>query len=80
MFIEFCKFQTACRYASLAYDDPDDHTQLSIVCKKKRTPGESWGKCDEAHCPYFGVEIHNIQIFQNGELVATAESGTIVYE
>lgn len=77
--MEFSVFQSACKYMRLAYDDPDDHINMSAVCNGKRPPGESWGKCDKVHCPYFGVEGYDVQIFKDGELIGTAEKITMVF-
>ena len=76
--MEFSTFRTACKYAFYAYDDEYDHTKMSLVCKRIIPRGESWGKCDEAHCPYYGVEIRDGKVYQDGKVVATVESGRIV--
>lgn len=78
--MDFYIFQSACRYAGLAQDNPDDHTKVSIVCNKKVPRGCSWGTCDEAHCPYYGKAISDIKIYHNGELIGKSKSGKVIYE
>lgn len=76
--MEFKIFREACKFTRFAYDT-DDHTRLNIVCQRKIPAGESWGKCDESHCPYYGIQIRNIKVFQNEKLIGTAENGKVVY-
>lgn len=78
--MEFYQFQSACQYSGLAYDDPDDHTRMTVVCHGNVPPGKSWGKCDKAHCPYFGVEIRDVSIYQDGKLIGKAKRGKVVYK
>ena len=57
--MEFNTFQLSCRFSSFASAYRDDHTRMEIVCNRddRRPDGHSWGICDEAHCPYFGIRI-----------------------
>lgn len=57
--MNFKTFQPLCPYGSLAYAYRDDHTRMELVCNRddRRPEGHSWGICDEAHCPYFGIRI-----------------------
>lgn len=69
---------TICPYVGLAFDDPDDHTQLCPVCYANVPQDSSWGKCDKNYCPYYGVEMtmSNIVAYnKNGEKMFTADSG-----
>ena len=78
--MEFATFQLLCPYNSLAYVYQDDHTRMKPVCNRsdRRPEGSSWGKCDEAHCPYFGVGIvgKNVAIYNNGMELGKCESIT----
>lgn len=79
--MKFSKFQSVCKYAHYVYSDPDDHTRMEYVCSKAdQVPvGESWGKCDEPYCPYFGQQISNVMIGANNAENLIATSGRIVY-
>ena len=78
--MDFTTFRTACKWAKLAFADQDDHTKLKRVCKKIIPQGESWGKCDEAHCTYFGCKGSKVRIFADDKLIATADSVEFVLE
>ncbi len=56
---DFDSFQLVCRHCRSAFVYRDDHTRMGMVCvRPDRIPaGHSWGKCDETHCPYFGIRI-----------------------
>lgn len=78
--MNFERFKTACKWVGMGFTDPDDHTKLDFVCHKKRPPGESWGICNEPHCPYFGRVGREVRIYTEDKLVATAESVRFVLE
>ncbi len=79
--MDFQTFQPLCPYSYMSYVYPYDHTRMEATCQRKDRipPGESWGICDKAHCPYFGEKItgDNIVIYDSlGNVVATAETMT----
>lgn len=72
--MEFKQFQRVCKY--MGYGIVDGYSSLfETTCRKldQIPAGSSWGKCDEVHCPYYGVAICG----KNAKLIT--ESG-IVFE
>lgn len=55
-------------------------TNFYKTCRRKDMipEGESWGKCDEKHCPYFPKIVNNLVCMdRNGEILFTAKEAII---
>ena len=66
--IDFERFVPACRFVGEGYNGAGGFDR---VCRRRdrRPPNASWGICDEAHCPYFGVRTGPGEVFCNGKKV-----------
>lgn len=62
--MDFNTFEPLCPHGRTVYPYRDDHTKLAVACQREDRipPGHSWGICDEAHCPYFGIEINGANV------------------
>ena len=58
--MNFKTFQSNCKYAQYGLKQ-NTARDFELTCRKpERVPkGCSWGVCDEAHCPYFGINGKN---------------------
>lgn len=56
--MNFKTFQSNCKYAQYGLKQ-DTVRDFELTCRKsERVPkGCSWGVCDEAHCPHFGIMV-----------------------
>ena len=79
MEIDFEKFQTVCRFMKFGVVDGTTDTFEPTCRRTDRIPqGHSWGKCDEPHCPYYGIKIVPGALFMDGKRIGEVESGRIV--
>jgi hypothetical protein len=55
--MNFKTFQSNCKYAQYGLKQ-DTVRDFELTCRKPGCvpKGCSWGVCDEAHCPYFGIK------------------------
>ena len=77
--MRFSEFSNACKFAGLTFTD-DSHVEIIDICKKPgRIPqGQSWGICDEEHCPYFGIKGRKGTIYIDGQAAGAIENCKIV--
>lgn len=56
--MNFKVFQSNCKYAQYGLKQ-DTVRDFELTCRKLECvpQGCSWGVCDEAHCPHFGIKI-----------------------
>lgn len=75
--MNFNEFQQICKYQR---PGSDGQGGFDYTCRKpdRRPPGESWEKCREDYCPYFGIKIKDAKIFSEGKEIYTAKELTIV--
>lgn len=77
--MDFREFQSACRFMNYGIVEDTTDTFEPTCRRRDRIPqGASWGKCDEQHCPYFGIKIGPGTIYCEGKEAATFDSGRIV--
>lgn len=57
MNVDFETFQDTCRYCQWGFDEMTG--TYDLTCRKVIPDGESWGICDETHCPYYGTKASN---------------------
>lgn len=78
--MDFETFQSACKWASYGFEE--ETGLFELTCRKPECipKGESWGKCGESYCPFFGFKVQDgvfidektnnvLMIFQNGSLI-----------
>ena len=80
-------FQPYCKHAQYALV-PDTVREFEFTCRHPRCIplGQSWGVCDEDHCPAFRASKNKLNISNiyasdpaTGEVLFTLSSGTIKY-
>lgn len=77
--MEFYKFQNVCRFMKFGLADGTTDTFEPTCRRSDRIPqGHSWGKCDEPHCPYYGIKIGSGTLFTDGKKIGKVESGRII--
>ena len=56
--MNFSTFQENCKYAAFAFKDYS-HAEAELTCRKpdRKPQGHSWGICNEAYCPFYGIEM-----------------------
>ncbi len=59
-------------------DDTTDTFEPTCRRSDRIPQGHSWGKCDELHCPYYGIKIGPGALFMDGKKLGEVESGRIV--
>ena len=71
--MKFGLFQKFCKYNLPGAVEGVD-SMFEPTCRKPdRIPeGDSWGKCDEEHCPLYGITVHG----KNG--ILTSDDGVAV--
>lgn len=71
--MNFKTFQLNCKYAKYGIKQ-DTVRDFELTCRKPECipKGESWGVCDEAHCPYFGVKCMD-------GIAMDAETGKVLF-
>lgn len=80
--MDFKTFQANCKHAKYSLKH-DAVREFELTCRKPdRIPqGYSWNKCDEYHCPFFGLShVNAIAINPNtNETIFTISDCNIVY-
>ena len=80
--MDFKIFQSYCKYAK--YGISDDCTgSFELTCRKPGCipTGDSWGICDEKHCPNFGMTVGGGVMVdaKTGETLLTFSHGRIIF-
>lgn len=79
--MDFKTFQSSCRYAQYGLKD-NTIRDFELTCRKPECvpQGHSWGICDEAHCPHFGMKVSGGTMIdaETGKVLLTFDSGRIV--
>ena len=80
--ISFRTFQSHCKYVKYGLKQ-DTVREFELTCRNPKCvpKGCSWGVCDEAHCPYFGIRIENGTMIdkETGKVLLTFGVGSIVF-
>lgn len=79
--MNFQTFQSYCKYAQYGLKQ-DTVREFELTCRKPdRIPaGRSWGICDEAHCPNFGVKCSGSAMDpETGEVLFSLDNCRIVF-
>lgn len=79
--MNFKTFQSNCKYAKYGLKEGTIRV-FELTCRKPECipEGCSWGICDEAHCPYFGVKCEKGTVIdaKTGEVIFSLGNCRIV--
>lgn len=80
--INFQTFQHDCKHAQYGLKEGTVR-EFVMTCRRPDCipKGHSWGVCDEAHCPHFGINIDSgVMIDANtGKTLLTFNGGRFVF-
>lgn len=78
--MKFTKFQDICKYMRWGVVDDYHPECFEPTCRmpERKPPDHSWAKCDEWHCPYYGMKLGKGTIYLDEKPVATMEAATAV--
>lgn len=79
--INFQTFQHNCKHAQYGLKEGTVR-EFEMTCRNPKCvpKGQSWGVCDEAHCPHFGMKITCGEMIDanTGETILAFNGGRLV--
>lgn len=80
--MDFKTFQEHCKYAAWGLKQ-DTVRDFELTCRNPKCvpSGRSWGACDKAHCPHFGIKVTNVMAIdpETGETIPIFDEGRVIF-
>lgn len=80
--MNFRTFKNNCKYAEYGLKQ-DTVREFELTCRNPKCipQGSSWGICDEAHCPHFGMMVGGGEMIdeKTGKVLLIFNSGRVIF-